>query len=399
MPVPLLIPLAIRAVKEILPADEPAACVNCDEFKKPKPPVLDYKIKLGNNRILTPLEIPDFKELSSGSTKNKESIDFVVTCNKDEADQLRIEVFDGNTLLFSDTNTSGLLSGGDWQWDGYNASGILDTKVLKSKNLKVQITATKDSVTHVDEVTLSNNKAKEVDWVDAKIDRNAKRVELTVRPNFSDGGISGDSISGYTPKTFQQLEVLAKSGIEKYWTRDGGRTYSDQLGNHVVNSPIQTAKGIFAIKLLVDMNTDPKMSEKFSLIEITRKSKKLFEIISNDRSTSLGGFEKIIHEAGYWDNLGYLSYVDMDFEHTAAHEIGHLILSAYGNRTYSWNHKGTSSKYTQVANPNNPYPSGVNDLMKYHTGSRSVPSYWNKSVAHEDDVKGLLWITRVKFDD
>jgi hypothetical protein len=91
------------------------------------------------NRILTPLEIPDFKELPSGSTKNKESIDFVVTRDKDKADDLLIEVFDGATLLFSDVNTSGLLSGGDWQWDGYDTSGILDTKVLKSKNLKVRL--------------------------------------------------------------------------------------------------------------------------------------------------------------------------------------------------------------------------------------------------------------------
>jgi hypothetical protein len=119
-----------------------SAIVNCDEFREP-----DYRIKLksGGNRILTPLEIPDFKELSTGSTKNKEAIDFTITHRMGKADSLLIEVLDGGKVLFSDANTAGLLSGGDWQWDGYDTAGVLDTKVLKSKNLKVRLTASKGS--------------------------------------------------------------------------------------------------------------------------------------------------------------------------------------------------------------------------------------------------------------
>ena len=64
------------------------------------------------------------------------TIDFVVTHCIGKTNSLLIEVFDGGTVIFSNANTVRLLSGGgDWQWDGYDTSGVLDTKVLESKNL------------------------------------------------------------------------------------------------------------------------------------------------------------------------------------------------------------------------------------------------------------------------
>jgi hypothetical protein len=360
--------------------------VNCDEFKE-----LDYSIKLksGGNRVLTPLEIPDFKELSSGSTKNKESIGFVVTRNKDEADELLIEVFDGATLLFSDIDTSGLLSGGDWQWDGYDRSDVLDTKVLKSQDLKVRLTARNTQKEQVKEFKLSN-KANEVDWVDAKVDRNAQTVEVTVRPSFSDGGISGDPIPGYTPKTFGQLEAMAKQGIEMYWTRDGSRANG-------TNSSVKTAKGKFKVTVIAEVNAKPQ-ARNFPLIENLDNS--------FGRSTSLLGFQKIYHNPG-WGHLNGYSGSDVDalLKHTAAHEFGHLVLNEYGkssNPDYSWTHKGTSTEYTQKKLPGNPYPTGTADeldLMKYYSTTPPLVAEIARSIAATEDVKGLLWLNRIYFND
>ena len=45
------------------------------------------------------------------------------------------------------------------------------------------------------------------------------------------------------------------------------------------------------------------------------------------------------------------------------------------------------------------YPaSGEIDLMKYYNGSRPT-NFFLRSVASETDVKSLLWLARVEFDD
>jgi hypothetical protein len=165
-------------------------------------------------------------------------------------------VLDGGKVLFSDTNPAGLLSDGDWQWDGYDTAGVLDTKVLKSKNLKVRLTASKASKQYVGELKLSN-KAKEVDWVDAKVDRNGNTAEITVRPSFSDGGVwdseaerteqfgifaSASSRPKFKSAPYADLLKMAKAGIEKYWTRDGSRTNG-------TNPPVNTAQGVSAVKV------------------------------------------------------------------------------------------------------------------------------------------------------
>jgi hypothetical protein len=353
---------------------------------------LDYRLALqsGGNRILTPLEIPDFSELSSGSTKNTEKIDFTITRRKDKADALTLEVLDGETIIYTESNTSALLDGGVWQWDGYDDSGMLDTKVLKSKDLKVRLTASGGDKQQVVELPL-RNKPKEVNWADLKIDRNTKTVEVTVRPAFSDGGQSGDPISGYTPKTFEQLKTMAKTGIEKYWSRDGSRP--NGIGNG-----INTAQGTFNVTVKADLVGTPK-AKGFALKVQLSKSKSYW-FIRPDSSTSAGPLSKIVHAVGDW--RGNFSGADLSFERTTAHEFGHRVLGAYGGRDYSWTHKGTSGKYTQKANSGTNYPAnGEIDLMKY--SEQPFQGYYQhlfgRSIAAEEDIKGLLWLARMKFND
>lgn len=356
---------------------------------------LDYRLSLkrGGNRILTPLQIPDFKELKDGSTENSETIDFLVTNRKQPPDSLTLEVLDGSTLLYAEPNTATLLPAGEhfWQWDGYNQAGVLDTKVLKSPNLKVRLTAVKGGQQQIEELALSND-AEEIEWVDARIDRSAQLVEITLRPSFSDGGVSGKD-DNLTAKTFTELQAMAKAGIERYCARDGSRAQG-------VGAPIQTAKGVYKVNVVADVNTEPS-AKNFPLISS----------LSADfgRSTSFAMFKKIYHNQGFWSAANYpAGFADGDFEHTVAHEVGHLILNEYGDRglvpEYSWSHKETSTVLTQSPVANHPVPgSGEVDVMHYHSdsprGPRGYQDYWNRAVASEQDVKGLLWLSRVQFDD
>ena len=356
---------------------------------------LDYRLSLkrGGNSILTPLQIPGFKELKDGKTENSETIDFLVTNRKQPADSLTLEVLDGNTVLYAEPDTSKLLPTGEhiWQWDGYSQAGVLDTKVLKSPDLKVRLTATKGGEQQIEELALSND-AEEIEWVDARIDRSAQLVEITVRPSFSDGGVSGKN-TNLTAKTFTELQAMAKTGIERYWSRDGSRAQG-------VGAPIQTAKGTYKVKVTADVNAEPS-AKNFPLIAS----------LSADfgRSTSFAMFKKIYHNQGFWSAANYpADFADGDFEHTAAHEVGHLILNEYGDGglvpEYSWSHKDTSTVLTQSPRANHPVPgSGEVDVMHYHSdyprGVQGYQDYWNRSVASEQDVKGLLWLARVQFND
>lgn len=363
---------------------------------------LDYRLTLksGGNHLLTPLEIPDYDELTSATTQNQENIDFLVDNRKQAADSLTLEVFDGSTLLYSEADTSALLPKGKhgWQWDGYSMAGLLDTQVLKSPNLCIRLTAHKGGQQQIAELRLDNS-AEEVDWVDARIDRNAKTVELTVRPSFSDGGIKGKN-SALTPKSYADLEALAKQGIEHYWSRDGSRT----LG---VAAPINTAKGIYKVSVKAAVNVEPK-AKNFPLTENLTPD--------GGRATSFSIFKNIHHNHGYWfyilaafpplsRQLETVSRARQDFMQTTAHEFGHLILNEYGGGLipgYSWKHKDTSTLWQTPESNHDLHKTGEVDLMHYFTDDISrLPDQdkWDRTAAAEQDVKSLIWLSRVKIDD
>lgn len=356
------------------------------EVNEDAPPQYQIRLKRDGNRVLTPLEIFNFDEIASGTTKNKEIIDIRIYNSKQPADSVSLEVLNDTKIIYAEQNTKNFLPNGEsiWQWDGYDSTGVLDSKTLKSPDLKIRLTAKKGSLQQIVEMKL-HNKAQEVDWVDAKINRKTKQIEITVRPSFSDGGIEGNSTLKPTP--YPELEKMAKEGIERYWSRDGSRPGG--IGN-----AIDTAKGSFQVKVTADVNT-PSKAGNFPLIE---KIDKKF-----GRSTSLGMFRKIIHSVGFWTDQNLdISFADEDFRHTSAHEFGHLILNAYGGGgllpKYSWTHKSTST-LAQEPIPNNPSPKyGEIDVMHYDSDTeRNFKNYWSRAIASEQDVKGLLWLTRVQF--
>ena len=106
-------------------------------------------------------------------------------------------------------------------------------------------------------------------------------------------------------------------------------------------------------------------------------------------------------------NVGYIKhpkewiyqdekYEDVDFKLTAAHEIGHEILKAFGDVYYSYGHKGSVNTVTQKIKDGTPeYPStGEIDIMPYYPSNPPV-SIYNRAVALERDVLGLIWLTKI----
>lgn len=360
---------------------------------------LEYKLNLksGGNLILTPLEVPDFDELKTGASKNRELIDFVIENRMAAADTVKLEVLDGEKLIYAESNTAPFLPKGKhpWQWDGYDAAGILDTRILKSPNLKVRLTATQGGEKQVTDLKLKCV-AEEVKWVDVRVDRNALTVEVVLRPSFSDGGSSG-STPGLAATPFSTLLGWAKEGIELYWSRNGSR------GGGIA-SGITTSKGVYKVTVKADINAEPKAGN-FPLIDSLGAS--------FGRSTSLAIARKVYHNMGF----AYEIYVTQrrrplefaknsaqeEFKETAAHEFGHLILNEYGGGiipTYSWTHKDSSS-LMQNPKPDHPDPlSGEVDVMEYFSDYRApTADRLSRTVASEQDVKSLLWLARVEFDD
>ena len=110
--------------------------------------------------------------------------------------------------------------------------------------------------------------------------------------------------------------------------------------------------------------------------------------------------EAVCYNVGYIKGPNKWEYIeekheDVEFKFTAAHEIGHEILKAFGDVYYSYGHKGTVNTVTQKIKDGTPeYPStGEIDLMKYYKNYYDIP----RTIASKTDVLGLLWLTKIKI--
>lgn len=361
------------------------------------PFISNYRIHLKNssNRTLTPLAIPNFKEIGSKKSKNSELVEFTITNKTDFIDRVQLEIVDGDTVLYTEDNTARLASRGahKWTWDGYSSSGILDTNTLKSDKLKVRLIAFMGNQHHKSEFKLIGIPI-EVNWIDATITRKTHNnslktlnAEVTIRASFTDGGNSGTNAE-IQPTPYSVLQAWAREGVEHYWSRDSTRA------SGVANS-VSTPKGACQVTVKVDLFNHPRASN-FPLINNLS--------VDPGRSTSLGGFRKIYHNLGYafseFNARHAEFYARESFKETSAHELGHLILNAYGGKTsYSWRHKGTSTLATQKPLPDNPAPtSGEIDLMHYHSKYyTNQENTLSRTAAADQDVASLLWLTRLKF--
>ena len=329
-------------------------------------------------------------------------------------------------------------------WDGFDNNNVYDSSILTSPyGLEISIMGQAEQVRkyHTDSVQM---KYSQVNWVDVRIDQNNKRIDTTLRVNLKDGGAEGLNCSSKTvrksdyeeaaqrmevqnpieedftltfcdwhkipqkdirreqkepikerTRSFQDLERLALEGISYHWGRNR---------NHAVAKNVEINSEKYEV-FVNPINTQSKAMDDISLIYNTNND----WMRSGNPGTVTGiisavgnifSREAVCYNVGYIKHPNKWEYIeekheDVDFKLTAAHEIGHEILKAFGDVYYSYGHKDTVNTVTQEIKDGTPeYPStGEIDLMKYYQNYYDIP----RTIASKTDVLGLLWLTKIKI--
>lgn len=344
----------------------------------------------------------------------------------DNAQEVTLQIRDGEEEIYKKVITSpSEVSKGQhfWSWDGFDKNGILDTaRLTKAKRLNYKISVKRKnnifSETQYFKISYS-----EVNWVDVKINRPKKEIYVTLRVNLRDRGAEGlkgfriqqtSSFGTYTnieidpprdvpaailkkwghppitsrTRSYENLRDLALKGIEKYWSR-----HSLNIGKNIkVNNEVY--------QVFVEAIYDEKGMIAPKIIFFTNKKE---SNLNRSRNWSLS--RELYYKVGYIqredNNWVYINESEaiVDFQETAAHEIGHKLLEEYGDMWYSYKHKGTSTLVTQVPLENTPYPIiGEIDLMKYSSDMYRPSDYYDRVILSEKDLKGLLWFTKMKIE-
>ncbi len=378
-----------------------------------------------------PLGIPAF----DGSEENQK-IKFNHTIAKNNAEKVLFQVRHGSQVVYEEEiNDASQLSIGkhSWYWDGFDKDGILDTEFLNSsKSLNLYTTVWYNGEPTRSSFNFSASYVK-VKWVDVKIDKNSKRIDVTLRVNLKDGGAIGtssyekdidpdpkmrvpvkinpwDKIPDKTLKrykkqpikskikTFKDLEKLAFDGLNYHW----GRNKSHAIAKYVdiendkyelyVNAINSKTNSMDDVSLILNTNNDWMRSGNPGTVEDPISA--IGNIISREAICYNVGYVKYSNGWGYSE----INDEDLEYKLTSAHEIGHTILKAYGGTFYSYGHKGSVNTITQ--NENNSatkFPSkGEIDIMPYYTNILQYSEY-PRYIAHEKDVLSFLWLTKLQL--
>lgn len=428
-----------------------------------KPPVVaeekrEFQIRIKqitDKKTFVPMGISAF----SGTPENK-FIEFEIQVSENNINNLSIEILQDNEVIYTEKeNLSTYFKVGKhtFKWDGFNNQGIYDSSSFTKGKLKVQIKGTLNGKERIAESEEFSFEYKEVDWVDTKIDKNAKRIDITLRVNLKDGGARGlkcqnisgsikegmpayttcpwDNIPnsditryGKTPiktrvKSFEGLKELVLDGINIYWSR----RYTNTQGTIINNENWEIIVSAF--------NTEDS-SVSLDDIPLIYNTNNPWSRSGNPGSSNFGDGntmdelakilpDGVVQRISY--NVGYIKYSngwfyqypsdeDSEFKYTSAHEIGHEILQAYGGGVYSWQHKGSSYYLPQDKKPigeesfkeeyiNRDFmeetkgevypPLGEEvDLMKYYHNDLGVK---DRIVAADKDVLGLMWLTKLSL--
>jgi hypothetical protein len=345
-------------------------------------------------------------------------------------------------------------------WDGFDNNDIYDSTLFNSKKLEAKITATKEgkqkSAT-VDFTTEYN----QVQWTDVKIDKKAKRIDITLRVELTDGGANGLKCSTYNVGDEMSYETFTPTTNQPDPLKDIKTTICDwdkipQSEINLSQPIIKTRTQNFADleKLAIQglnyhwgrnknhfIAKDVKMKNESYEFYMNAKNEKENAMVTIDliyntnsswgRSGNPGVLARIYYNEGYLkysNGWGYQEFgkAKLEYKHTSGHEIGHSILKTFGGTVYSWQHKGSSYLLPQDEKPvkgnetfsdnfkidnmkemsGEYYPQkGEIDLMKYYnyeydkTTNRRIPveKIEERSVATEQDLMMLIWLTKIKI--
>ena len=199
--------------------------------------------------------------------QEKGNIKFTIDIEDSDADKLLIQVRDGANVIYEEEITDGsMLKVGShpWYWDGFDSNGILDTNMLtKASNLNLLSKVWLDDEIEFETVDFKAE-YNEIKWVDVKIDKNIKRIDITLRVNLTDGGaygidctnVVGSIKEGIPPRTicpwekipkkaintanpiikkrtrsFDELKQMVLDGINIYWSRKSSKTNGTIINN------------------------------------------------------------------------------------------------------------------------------------------------------------------------
>ncbi|HBK71603.1 MAG TPA: hypothetical protein DDZ39_08120, partial [Flavobacteriaceae bacterium] len=436
---------------------------------------------LNNKKTFVAFGIPAF----SGTPENK-NIEFEMEIKENDIDDFQIEFLHNNKVIETYTsgsqvldevvvkgkgpgnnsssntsnnqNTQSNYSVGKYnlKWDGFDSNGIYDSTIFTSGKLKARIKGKRNGKEKTAESDEFSFDYKEVNWVDTKINKNTKRIDVTLRVNLKDGGEVGTEkdcqkvgSGSYAPerticpwdkipekeikkhgeplkkrlRDFQSLEKLAIEGVNSHWSRNNIDINEDKY--EVFVNTINTTKNTMD-DLDIVYNTNSfwgRSNNPGNVSTITSFFANLAEYIPyvplNETIyynvgyvNNLYKFEsQLFFKEDYWIYLNPLNFykkksnIDRDFSYTAAHELGHTILKAFaekggGDTDHSYKHKGSSdySNTTPVSEggENYPHSSGEIDLMKYYNNS-PIWYDFDRIVASQEDVLGLLWLTKLEL--
>lgn len=307
------------------------------------------------------------------------------------------------------TEVTGTFSAGQTvliDWDGF-INDIYDSRWFTDKDngfaLKVSgIDAF--GVTHQHSYIIKTA-FKDEKWLDITIDRGNSRIDVLMRVNIDlDMAVKGSAPDAATVAEIEasrfyikarpilkkqvlantDLLNLATSAMQKYWSRN--------QTTHKLIQPDITIQGqsyqVFTQAVITDNNALPRA-------KITFNSNRKW-----GRSNSFPGMRNIIYNVGYTKYRGVWSYerqadAESHFQETFAHEMGHSIVWDYRGWLHSLNHEGSSTIW-QRCNYSYNYPAlGELDLNKY-SGTKRPVDFFERVVANAEDIKGLLWISRLK---
>lgn len=201
-------------------------------------------------------------------------------------------------------------------------------------------------------------------WATSRVNLASKIINIDVYIDFQQNSLSDAD--------YQKLKQLAMKGIESFWSRvimlNGERFQVLVNVQHRPNNSID-------VDLYVETSSDYARSHNSGIIDASFFYNKGFH----------GGF----NAAG-----------DRDFTLVAAHEFGHSVLEFFGGTDLSWQHKGSTTKFTQKVKSSTPgYPSsGEIDLMKYYNSSVHAVAplvRYTRTIADEIDVKRLIWLSSI----
>ncbi|MFZ4861160.1 hypothetical protein ACL9RF_03160 [Sphingobacterium sp. Mn56C] len=301
-------------------------------------------------------------------------------------------------------------------WDGFNDDEVYSSKLLTHElGLTATIVAFGDEKMKDYTTAVFNYSYNTVQCVDIWIDNKTCMVEVALRVRLRDAGALGASfyaankipnkelIHGIpaikvATHSFEDLRRFALEGINYHW----GRNKIHKQGKYVKinNKPYEVyvraknrRKNVMT-EIYLLYNTNNKVVASGNPVQVPEELEALYG--------KRGSWSVICFNVGYIEHEHGWDYHDVYetkllFREIAAHEIGHDILAYYAGDAYSSSHKGTSDIDTQIINPDAPCrpATGEFDLMQYYQDTLSSKDLF-RSVAAEEDVLGLLWLSKVK---